>query len=380
MSQYVWERSSWPQFSMDFELLLTPLGRCRYQQGILYHKLEQVGLELQLGAQLESLTTEAVETSAIEGEFLDPAGVRSSVARKLGLPTAGLPPASRGAEGLVEVLLDATAGFDQPLSEDRIKGWHAALFPTGYSGLHKIEVAGWRRAASDPMRVVSGPIGKERVHYVAPPAADVAREMKRYIDWWNRTILNGEGDPVLNAGVAHYYFLAIHPFEDGNGRVARALTDMVLARADGARKRCYSVSAGIMRDRENYYNVLDKTSLGNGDLTPWLIWFLGCLEQALLESHKTLDGVLGTARFWQRVAPMALNRRQIKVLAKLLDARAGGFEGGLKPHKYRSMTGVSRATAHRDITDLVEKGILVPGPAGGRSSSFDLNWDFTLAM
>jgi Fic family protein len=362
---------------MDLELLVEPLSRCRYQQGILYQKVESIGLDLELEAQLESMTLEAVQTAAIEGEFIDPQGVRSSVARKLGLPTAGLPPAGREAEGMVEILMDATGNYRAPLTEERLKGWHAALFPTGYSGLHKIRVADLRGSESDPMRVVSGPIGREKVHYVAPPAETVKGETKKYLEWWEKGWPGKKVDPILRAGVAHYWFLAIHPFEDGNGRIARALTDMALAQVDGARKRCYSLSAQIVKDRESYYQVLDRTSKGDGDLTVWLAWFLGCLEQAVLDSQVTVEKVLGIARFWQNVAGLDLNKRQKKGLQKLLEAGPGGFEGGLKPHKFKNMTGASRATVNRDISDLVAKGVLVPGEAGGRSTSYDLNWELT---
>ncbi len=362
---------------MDYEQLLDPLSRCRYEEGAIYQKVESIGLDLELEAQLESMTQEVVQTSAIEGEFLDPQGVRSSIAKKLGLPTAGLPPAARDAEGIVEILMDATENYREPLTGERLKGWHAALFPTGYSGFHKIQAADWRRPENDPMRVISGPVGKETVHYVAPPAERVKDEMKKFLDWWEEDHTEKKMDSILRAGMAHYWFVAIHPFEDGNGRIARALTDMALAQSDGARKRCYSLSAQIIKDREGYYRILENTSKGDGDLTNWMVWFLDCFEKAILDSQETLEGVLGVARFWQNVARLDLNKRQIKVLDKLLKAGPGGFKGGLKPHKFKSMTGASRATVHRDISDLVDKRILVTGEAGGRSTSYDLNWELT---
>lgn len=377
MSQYVWQSKHWTKFRIDLEQLVKPLSRCRYEQGVMSQKVESLGLDLELEAQLESMTQEVVQTSAIEGEFLDPQGVRSSVARKLGLPTAGLPPATRDAEGIVEILMDATENYREPLTDERLQGWHAALFPTGYSGFHKIQVADWRRPESDPMQIISGPVGKETVHYVAPPAVRVNGEIKKFLTWWKKDHTGKKMDPILRAGMSHYWFVAIHPFEDGNGRIARALTDMALAQADGARKRCYSLSGQIIKDRESYYRVLENTSKGDGDLTDWMAWFLDCFEKAVSDSQKTLEGVLGVARFWQNIARLDLNKRQKKVLGKLLKAGPGGFEGGLKPHKFKSMTGASRATVHRDISDLVEKGILVPGEAGGRSTSYDLNWELT---
>jgi Fic family protein len=367
---YLWEREGWTDFQWDAQGLLTPLGDCRRRQGKLLALVASLRMPQAKEAQAEILVEEAVTTSAIEGERLSLSSVRSSVARKLGLATAGLP-ADRTSEGLVSVLLDAAGNFNAPLSASRLHAWHAALFPTGYSGLRRIRVGRWRGA--EPMRIVSGPVGRERVHYEAPPSFEVPREMRRFISWWSRT--RGTLDGVLRAAISHLRFVVIHPYEDGNGRIARALTDMAIAQDDGQPFRYYSLSSQIMKERDGYYQVLERCSKGTGDVTEWFLWFLGCFGRAIESSEKKLATVLGKARFWQRHAETPLSERQRKVINRLIDAGQGGFEGGLTTRKYVSIAGVSRATAFREIEKLLEAGILVRRPGGGRSISYDLRWE-----
>jgi Fic family protein len=333
-----------------------------------------LGFDDQLKAQVEVLIVDALKTSEIEGVRLDAEAVRSSVARRLGLPTAGMPDKrDPHAEGAVEILLDATLNHAQPVTADRLFGWHAAIFPTGYSGMHKIRVASWRDDRLGPMQVVSSPLGHERVHYQAPPATHLAAEMAKLLDWWNNNA--DELDGVLRAGVAHLWFAAIHPFDDGNGRIARTLTDMALAQDENLSYRPYSLSAQIMAERDDYYDVLERTNKGDGDITGWLKWFLGCMSRAISSSGDLLSLILQKARFWQIHAQTNLNNRQRKALNRLLDAGPGGFSGGLTNRKYAGMNHVSRATAQREMADLVRKGILLRNPGGGRSTSYDLNWD-----
>jgi Fic family protein len=297
--------------------------------------------------------------------------VRSSVARRLGLPTAGMPQAPRHVDGLVEMLLDATRGYAAPLTAQRLWGWQAALFPTGYSGLNKIIVGGWRQSA-EPMQVVSGPIGRERVHYEAPPAGRIETEMDRFLVWWAAPPAGMDG--LIRAGLAHLWFVTIHPFDDGNGRVARAVTDMARAQDEGSGARLYSMSRQIQDEREHYYAVLEQAQKGGGDITQWLCWFLGCFEKALARSEDQVNKALARARFWQEHAGAMLNPRQVKVVNRLLEAGPGGFEGGLTTRKYKGMTKTSRETAKRDIAGLVSKGILSRNPGGGRSASYSLVW------
>lgn len=374
MTQYIWQASDWPNFQLDHEALSMPLGRCRHLQGQLFQQIRALGIELELNTQLEALTQEAVQTAAIEGERLNTDSVRSSIAKRLGLPSAGLPPAKRDVDGLVDVLLDATDNNLQPLTTDRLKAWHAALFPTGYSGLYKIRVADWRET---PMQIISGPVGRDKVHYEAPPAEKIELEMQKLLTWWHDTVPSKAViDPVVRAGIAHYWFVAIHPFDDGNGRIARALTDMALAQADGATKRCYSMSATIIENRNSYYQVLEQTSKGTGDLSTWMLWFLDCYEKSILRTQMTMEKVLGISHFWQNVASLAMNERQRKVVRKLLEVGVGGFTGDLTAKKYLAMTKTSRATGTRDLADLVEKEILVS--KGERAGTrYELNWKLT---
>lgn len=368
--QWVWQHPNWPAFRWDGARLLHPLGVARRAQGELLAQVRALGFDLALEARGEILTEEALQTAAIEGERYDREAVRSSVGRRLGLPTAGLPTAGRNVEGLVDVLLDATSKASEPLTAERLKGWHAALFPTGYSGLHPIRTAGWREG---PMAVVSGAVGRERVHYEAPPAERVEEEMGRFLAYWAAP--SPDLDGLLRSAVAHFWFVAIHPFEDGNGRLARALSDMALAQDEGMGSRFYSVSAQIMAERDSYYRMLEQIGRGDGDLTPWLTWFLECFARAVERSQGLLARVLLKARFWHHHAQAQLNARQRKVLNRLLDAGPKGFEGGLKTGKYAGMTGVDRATAYRDIAHLVANGLLVPLGGKGRAASYDIAWE-----
>ena len=368
MVLYVWQKPGWPRFTWNSDLLLEPLGRVRQSQGKLLGQALYIGLK----SQAEVLTEEAFTTAAIEGEKLDRDSIRSSVARRLGLPTAGLPRTDRNVDGLVEMLVDATSQRDRPLSAKRLKGWHAALFPTGYSGMHKIAVGRWRKEPG-PMRVVSGPIGKERIHYEAPPAHRVEMEMARFLQWWQSSSPDTM-DGLVRAGLAHFWFVSIHPFEDGNGRIARAITDMALAQDERADRRLYSMSANIVKERDNYYKILERSQKGNGDITDWLVWFLGCLERSIQRSEDEVQVALEKARFWQNHAETVLNERQRKVANRLLDAGPGNFQGGLTNRKYVAMTKVSRETAKRDIADLLDKGILKKNPGSGRSVNYDLAW------
>jgi len=367
---YDWQEKCWPKLSWRDGELTAQLAKARYLQGKLVSKVAALGLDACEEARAEILVEEAVKTSAIEGEALDKKSVRSSVARQLGLPMAGLPSIDRRAEGLVEMLLDATSRFDETLTTKRIKSWQAALFPTGYSGIHRVRVGKWR--GKEPMRVVSGPLGKEMVHFEAPPYDRVEREMKQFLFWWKSSLK--EIDGLLRAGVAHFYFVTIHPFEDGNGRIARALTDMALAQDEKQPRRFYSMSSQIMAERNDYYDILEKTQRGECDVTMWLKWFLECTERVLHKSETIIANVLDKSAFWKSHIGTPLSDRQRKVINRLLDAGRDGFEGGLTTRKYCSLTKGSRATAYREIADLERKGILRQRSGKGRSTSYDIDW------
>jgi Fic family protein len=372
--KYIWQDPAWPELKWESAALLKYLGDCRFQQGALLTQMRELGFEIQQQARAEVLIEEALKTSEIEGERLDPNAVRSSVARRLGLPLAGLPAIrNQQADGMVEILLDATMNHEKALTADRLFSWHAALFPTGFSGLRRIQIADWRDDREGPMRVVSGPIGLEKIHYVAPPADRLESEMKKIFRWWEKS--RDEVDGILRAGVAHLWFVAVHPFDDGNGRIARTLTDMALAQDENLSTRFYSLSSQIMSEREFYYEVLEHTNRGNVDITEWLKWFLECMSRAILRSNELLSNIMQKARFWKRYAQTDLNDRQRKAINRLLEAGPGGFEGGMTNRKYAGMTHISRATAQRELGDLVTKGILRPNPGGGRSASYDLVWD-----
>jgi Fic family protein len=371
---YIWQHASWPLFRWEHTRLLDPLGNCRFQQGALLARMSDLGFEVRLQARADVLVEETLKTSAIEGERLDPNAVRSSVARRLGLPTAGLPTGrDPRVDGVVDILMDATLNHEDALSAERLFGWHAALFPTGYSGLHKIRVAAWRDDRHGPMRVVSGPLGREQVHYEAPPARQLPGEMQKFVDWWgqSRQALDG----LLRAATAHLWFVAIHPFEDGNGRIARTLTEMALAQDEKLPTRYYSLSSQIMAERDAYYRVLEKIHTGDGDITEWVLWFLQCMTRAMSRSSGLLANVMQKSRFWKRHAQRGLSARQCKAIDRLLEAGPGGFEGGLTNRKYAGITHVSKATAQRDIAGLVQKGILRLNTGGGRSTSYDLCWE-----
>ncbi|MFH1262771.1 MAG: Fic family protein [Pseudomonadota bacterium] len=363
--RYIHERPDWPEFRWDPDVLAAKLSQVRHRQGRLLGRMEALGFSLQKEAVLQTLTLDVLKSSEIEGQILDPTQVRSSIARRLGMDIAGLVPADRNVEGVVEMMLDATQHFDKPLTKERLFDWQASLFPTGRSGIHKITVGAWRRDREGPMQVVSGPIGHERVHYEAPEAHRLNSEMGALIKWANQP---GKVDPVLKAAIGHLWFVTVHPFDDGNGRIARAIADWVLARSEQSSQRFYSMSAQIRQERKAYYDVLEKTQKGTLDITNWLEWFLDCLDRALEGTETALATVFRKAKFWKTYGQMPLNDRQRRTLNKLLD----GFEGKLTSSKWAKLTKCSQDTAHRDILDLVERNILVKDPAGGRSTSYSL--------
>ncbi|MBX9588499.1 MAG: Fic family protein [Hyphomonadaceae bacterium] len=365
MPTYIHELNGWPEFTWDHKALEEPLAAVRHRQGRLFGRMEALGLKLRSEAMLQTLTEDVIKSSEIEGEQLSRDQVRSSLARRLGMDIGALTPADRNVEGVVEMMLDATQKYSDPLTAERLFGWHAALFPTGYSGLHKIITGAWRDDKNGPMQVVSGPVGKERVHYEAVTAARVDGDMKAFLDWFNA---EPAIDPVLKAGVAHLWFVTIHPFDDGNGRIARAIADMALARSEGSPQRFYSMSAQICLERSAYYDILEATQKADLDITRWLSWFLACLNRAFDGAEVILAGVLKTARFWEKHAGAAFNERQRDMLNRLL----GTFEGRLTSSKWAKIEKCSQDTALRDITDLVERGVLKRDESGGRSTNYSL--------
>jgi Fic family protein len=360
---YIHERTEWPAFRWDFGRISQRLVEVRHRQGRLIGRMEGLGFQLRAEAVLHSLTEEVLKSSEIEGEKLDRDQVRSSIARRLGIDIGGLMSTDRDVEGVVEMMLDATQHYDKPLTAQRLFDWHAALFPTGRSGLSRINVGTWRDDQKGPMQVVSGPIGKEHVHYEAPAAGRLREEMKRFLDWFEK---EKSTDLVLKAGVAHLWFVTIHPFEDGNGRIARAIADMVLARSERSPQRFYSMSAQIRQERREYYEILEMTQKGNLDITRWLEWFLACLGRAFNRAEKILATVLSKARFWDRFAGTDFNERQRSMINRLLN----GFEGKLTSSKWAKLEKCSQDTALRDIEDLLGKGVLMKESAGGRSTSY----------
>lgn len=365
---WIWQQSRWPEFTWDTAALSSALSRSRRAQGELAGVARLLDPKLDLSAQLEVLTLEGLTTSAIEGETLDPTALRSSIARRLGLPTAGLPRPSRSVEGLVELLLDATQRHDQPLTLKRLGAWQAALFPTGRSGLREIRVGTMRGQA--PMQIVSGPIGRERVHYEAPPRDRLGEEMRMFLEWFNRP--PADLDTLLRAGLAHAWFEIVHPFEDGNGRVGRAILDMALAQDERRSTRLYSMSARFMDKRDEYYSALERTSAGDLDVTAWLGWFLEQVEAATHSSESIVNAVLRKTRFWLRHSQSELNERQLKALNRMLDAELGRIADAITNKKYANLTKASPATAQRDLADLVAKGCLVIS-GSGRSVRYLLN-------
>jgi Fic family protein len=359
------QRRDWPKFRWDHPSLESRLGAVRHQQGRLIGRMESLGFQPRAEASLESLTEEVLKSSEIEGERLDRAQVRSSIARRLGVDIGALAPADRNVEGVVEMILDATQKYGDALTEERLFGWHAALFPTGRSGMNKIAVGAWRSDKSGPMQVVSGRLGRERGHYQAPAASRLNREMRAFLGWFNG---EQQFDLVLKAGIAHLWFVTVHPFDDGNGRIARAIADLLLVRSEKSTQRFYSMSAQIRQERTDYYSILEATQKGGLDITPWLDWFLGCLGRAVEGAEAISADVLKKARFWERHAEAPLNKRQRIILNRLLE----GFEGKLTSSKWAKITRCSPDTALRDIEALIAQDILVRDPAGGRSTSYSL--------
>lgn len=366
MALYIHERKEWPKFLWKQENIASKLAEVRHHQGRLLGRMEGMGFSLQAEANLQTLTLDVLKSSEIEGEILNPDQVRSSIARRLGMDIAGLIPADRHVEGIVEMMLDATQNYNMQLTNERLFSWHAAMFPTGRSGMHRIVVGNYRdNSKDDPMQVVSGSMGKEKIHFQAPDSDVLVLEMNRFLDWFNS---EKSLDPVIKAALSHLWFVTIHPFDDGNGRIARAITDMQLSRADQSAQRFYSMSSQIRVERKEYYDVLEKTQKGTLDIALWLDWFLNCLDRALTSTDATLGIVMKKARFWERNSATPLNERQRIMLNKLLD----GFDGKLTSSKWAKITKTSQDTGGRDINDLVQRGILVKEPGGGRSTSYIL--------
>lgn len=363
--KYIHERPVWPEFQWDPEPLSRTLADVRHRQGRLLGRMENLGFKLRTEAVLETLTLDVLKSSEIEGEVLNPQRVRSSIARRLGIEVAGVVRPGRDVEGVVEMMLDATQNFSHPLTQERLFGWHAALFPTGRSGMHKIIVGAWRGDAHGPMQVVSGPTGRETVHFEAPAARRLKQEMSAFLRWVNK---KDEIDPVLKSALAHLWFVTIHPFDDGNGRIARAIADWGLARSEGSGQRFYSMSAQILQERKTYYATLEKTQKGTLDVTDWMQWFLECLGQAIAGTERTLAAVFRKAKFWESNAGKTINERQRLLLNKLLD----GFEGKLTSSKWAKIAKCSQDTATRDIQSLIDQGMLQKDEAGGRSTSYSL--------
>lgn len=365
MKTYMHEKENWTDFTWDNKKVMIKLGEARNQQGRLIGKMESLGFDLQNEAVLNTLTLDVIKSSEIEGEFLDIEQVRSSIARRLGIDIAGAVESERHVDGIVDMMLDATQRYDLPLTKDRLFGWHAALFPSGWSNLNKITVADWRKDTTGPMQVVSGPMGKEKVHYQAPGSDRIEPEMKRFLDWFEN---EDDIDLVLKAAIAHLWFVTIHPFDDGNGRITRAITDMILARSDKSIRRFYSMSAQISVERKQYYEKLEKTQKGNSDITEWILWFLQCLINAIDSTDGTLSKILHKADFWKNHSTKIINDRQQKIINKLLD----GFDGKLTTSKWAKINKCSQDTALRDIQDLIKKDILQKEASGGRSTNYEV--------
>jgi Fic family protein len=362
MAKYIYEHKNWTDFSWNDHAINSLFGEVKLMQGKIIGQMNSLGFSAKAEATLAALTMDVVKSSEIEGELLNYDQVKSSIARRLGFKMAGLVSSSRHIEGVVEMMLDATQRYALPLTEQRLFGWHAALFPTGYSGTYKIEVGQYR---TGEMQVISGAMGKEKVHYVAVGAKKVKSEMDKFLDWFNH---DQAIDPAMKAAIAHFWFIIIHPFDDGNGRIGRAITDMLLARAEGSGERFYSMSGQILIERKQYYEVLQKVQRSSGDITKWLEWFLQCLKNAMNSTENTTERILRKAKFWQQHQKTNINERQRIVLNKLFD----GFEGKLQTSKWAKIAKVSSDTALRDIKDLIEKGILEEAKDGGRSINYVL--------
>lgn len=365
MKAFIHQLDNWPNFSWEIDGFINLLSEVRNLQGRLFGRMESLGFELRNEATLETLTLDVLKSTEIEGEILNPDQVRSSIARRLGMEIAGSVESDRDVDGMVEMMVDATHNCFKPLTAERLFDWHAALFPAGRSGMYKITVAGWRNDTTGPMQVVSGAFGKEKVHFQAIDSSLVETEMNRFLDWFNH---NGGMDLVIKAAVAHLWFVTIHPFDDGNGRITRALTDMLLAQSDKSTQRFYSMSAQIRLERKQYYEILEKTQKGNLDITDWIKWFLSCLINALKSTDTVLNRVLFKADFWNKHAKTSMNERQNKLLNKILD----GFEGKLTSSKWAKIAKCSKDSAIRDINDLIDKNILQKEEAGGRSTNYEL--------
>lgn len=362
---FIHQKNNWPDFTWEQKEILKPLSEVRHLQGRLMGKMQSLGFELQNEALLDTLSLDVIKSSEIEGENLSAEQVRSSVAKRLGIEIAGSVESDRNVDGMVEMMIDATKNCFKPLTADRLFDWHAALFPTGRAGMYKITVANWRVDSTGPMQVISGALGKEKVHFQAPDSEIVPKEMDRFLDWFNN---NQENELVIKAAIAHLWFVTIHPFEDGNGRITRAITDMLLAQADNSTERFYSMSAQIRVERKKYYEILEKTQQGNLDITKWILWFLSCLKNVLNSTDSLLNTVLFKAEFWNHHSQTLLNDRQRKLLNKLLD----GFDGKLTSSKWAKIAKCSKDTAIRDINDLINKRILQKEDAGGRSTNYEL--------
>ena len=364
-SLYIHDQPGWPDLHWDNDALVNRLAGVRHRQGRLIGRMESLGFATRQEAVLDTLTRDTVDSSGIEGEILNPEQVRSSVARNLGLDIGGLTPVDRDVEGIVELMLDATRNYAQPLDAGRLFDWHASLFPTGRSGLSRIAVGAWRDDSSGPMQVLSGPIGRERVHFQAPSADRIPGEMESFLAWFNSETGT---DGVLKAGLAHLWFVTIHPFADGNGRIARAITGMALAQAEASPQRFYSMSSQVRQDHSDYYRILERTQRGTTDVSQWMDWFLECLDRAIQSAESSLDSVLEKARFWDRVAHHSLNDRQRLVINRLL----GDFRGNMTTSKWATLAKCSPDTALRDISELVDLGVMTRNLAGGRSTSYSL--------
>jgi len=365
MPHYIHELPNWPNFRWNYEAFADQLAGVRHQQGRLLGRMESYGFHFRQESLLKTLTQDVVKTSEIEGEHLDTEQVRSSLARRLGIEIAALKPADRHVDGIVAMMLDATTHYHSPLTAERLFAWHAALFPTGASSMRRIRVGAWRDDREGSMQVVSGALGREKVHYQAPPASALEQEMRAFLDWFNKP---NDTDWVMKAALAHLWFLTVHPFEDGNGRIARAIADLALARSEQSSQRFYSMSAQIRQERSAYYEILEQTQKSSLDITAWMTWFLNCMSRAIQSAQLTLSGVLHKAEFWESMQEVTLNERQRKVLNRLLD----GFEGKLTTTKWAAFAKCSQDTALRDILPLVEQGILIRSESGGRSTSYEL--------
>ena len=362
---YIHEHPDWPHFQWRQEELIDLLATIRHQQGLLLGRMEAVGFDLRQQAQLNALTETVLKTSEIEGEVLNVDEVRSSVASRLGVDIGGLAPPHRNVDGIVDLMVDATLQCDEPLSAERLFGWHSSLFPTGRNNITRITTGAWRAPGDGPMRVVSGRIGRERIHFEAPSEDRIEHEMRAFLQWFNAPTKH---DNILNAAIAHLWFVTIHPFDDGNGRIARGIADMALARSDGVSQRFYSMSSQIRKERADYYEILELTQKGAMDITNWMVWFLDCLGRALENAQDTVASAVARVRFWDTFAGMQLNDRQRKVIRQLVN----GFDGYLTSTRWAKITGCSQDTALRDITDLINKSVLERSQSGGRSTRYDL--------